>query len=165
MRLLLTTALALHREPRGTALYGPSRRGAGAASAALEQVQRHLGSPVGVGREHPWVLLPFPNPVLSTPSPACLAPGPCWASSPRGSPTPFPLLSCPATPTADSSDFPHGMSSSHTDSMFLLQSSWGNTQTQHPPGMPTPGQELNGKQITPYSSDHPGERESTLIPI
>lgn len=107
---LLTTVLALHRDPRGTGLDGPSSKGAGAAPAALEQVLTHLWSPFGVDRKHPWVLLPLPNPLLSTPSTACLPPRLCWASRSQGSQVPFPLLSCPVTPTADSSDFPHGMS-------------------------------------------------------
>lgn len=73
-RLLLSTALALHRDPRGTGLYGPSIQGAGAAPAALEQVLTHLSSPFSVDREYPWALLSFANPLLSTPSTACLSP-------------------------------------------------------------------------------------------
>lgn len=156
---LLTAALALHMDPRGTGLYGPSSKGAGAAPAALEQALTHLRSPFGVDREHPWVLLPFPNPLLSTPSTACLPTRLCWASSPQGSQAPLPLLSCPVTPTADSSDFPHGMSGYTAGGQEF-------PQRQH-----VPAAELLGKYTDPVSTrDHTWqgaemESSSLLTPV
>lgn len=91
-------------------------------------------------------------------------------------PNTFPSAELPSDTHRDSSDFPDGMSSStagrqqlphgqHVPAAELLGKCTDPVSTWDQSTRPTPGKELNAKQISPDYSDHPGEGELPLIPI
>lgn len=146
---LLTTVLALHRDPRGTGLDGPSSKGAGAAPAALEQVLTHLWVSIWCRQKTSLGPAPFSKSTAEYSQHSLFAPQALLGQQVPGQPNAFPSAELPSDTHCrllrfSSWDELLAGRSSHMDSMFLLQSSWGNTQTQYSPGI-TPSKELKWK--------------------